>query len=161
MSRHSSISSARTRRSHSSPNLSNPESMAPRATDNVTRPSDNRSTVATWLASSHGRRRDGGVSRVPRRMRDVRTAATASAIHASTPHTGSHTKSPSPSGVLGGGGEIADGVGVGTWHHEPVAHASDSSTPPRPDRCRCQPPWPPPSSPLPLPLPLPLPPPLP
>ena len=51
--------------------------------------------MATWLASSQGRRRDGGVSIVPRRMVDVRVAATAREIHASTPHTGSHTNSPS------------------------------------------------------------------
>ena len=61
----------------------------------MTRPSDSRSTVATWLASSDGRRRDGGVSNVPRRMRDVRTAARPSEIQASTPHTGSHTNRPS------------------------------------------------------------------
>ena len=95
MSRHSSISSALTRLSHSSPNASNPLSTAPSPTDSVTRPSDSRSTVATWLASSAGRRRDGGVSNVPSRMREVRTAATASEIHASTPQTGSQTKIPS------------------------------------------------------------------
>ena len=51
--------------------------------------------MATWPASSAGRRRDGGVSIVPRRMWDVRTAASASEIQASTPHTGSQTKRPS------------------------------------------------------------------
>ena len=62
MSRHSSISSARTRLSHSSPNVSNPLSTAPSPTESVTRPSEIRSTVATWLASSHGRRREGGAA---------------------------------------------------------------------------------------------------
>ena len=88
----------------------------------MTRPSDSRSTVATWLASSAGRRRDGGVSSVPRRMRDVRTAARASEIQASTPHTGSQTKIPSQPDVLGRRGEVADVVGVGPRDHEPEPH---------------------------------------
>ena len=94
-SRHSSTSSARVRRSVTSPKASNPLSGAPRPTERMTLPFDSRSTVATWLASSAGRRRDGGVSIVPSRRRDVRTAARPSEIHASTPHTGSHTNSPS------------------------------------------------------------------
>ncbi len=122
MSRHSSISSALTRLSHSSPNASNPLSTAPRPTDSVTRPPDSRSTVATWLASSAGRRRDGGVSNVPSRMRDVRTAATASEIHASTPHTGSQTKIAVPPRLLRGGGQVADLVGVRPRDHEPEPH---------------------------------------
>ena len=71
------------------------------------------------------------------------------------PHGLPHEQ-PVPSGVFSGGGEIADRVGVGPWHHEPVAHAVDSSTPLSADHRLDQPPWPPPSSPLPLPLPLPL-----
>ena len=61
----------------------------------MTRPPLSRSTVATWPASSHGLRRDGGVSIVPSLILLVRTAATARLTQASTPHTGSHTKMPS------------------------------------------------------------------
>ena len=61
----------------------------------MTRPFDSRSTVATWPASSHGLRRGSGVSIVPSRSCFVRHAATASATHASTPHTGSQTNKPS------------------------------------------------------------------
>ena len=95
MSRHSSISSARIRLSHSSPKVSKPESIAPRP---------DRQRDATVGQPVDGGDLAGELPRTPaRRWReqraepdlDVRTAARPSEIQASTPHTGSQTKSPS------------------------------------------------------------------
>src|SRR5918996_2940675 len=95
MSRPSSSNSARVRRSVTSPNSANPESIAPSPTARVTRPPDRLSSVAVSLANFHGRIRDSGVNMVPRRMRSVRIAAAVRQIQASTPQTGSQTKNPS------------------------------------------------------------------
>ena len=125
MSRHSSISSARMRRSHSSPKVSKPESMAPRPTDNVTRPFDSRSTVATWLASSHGRRRDGGVSSVPSRiLRRAHGGEAERDPRVDAPHRLPHEESV-PSGLLGRVREVTDVVGVAPRDHEAELHVVD------------------------------------
>ena len=59
--------------------------MAPTPTASIARPPDSWSSVATWLATFHGRRHGNGVSMVPRRTRLVRAAMAASSVHASTP----------------------------------------------------------------------------
>ena len=61
----------------------------------MTRPPDRRSSVAAWLATSHGLRLGSGVSIVPSRIVDVRIAAAVSDTQASTPHVGSYAKKPS------------------------------------------------------------------
>ena len=99
ISRPSSSSSARVLRSVTSPNSSKPVSIAPNPAARMTRPFDSRSRVAVSPASFQGRRREMGVSMVPRRMRLVSMAAAARVTQGSTPHTGSQTKKPSQPAV--------------------------------------------------------------
>jgi len=51
----------------------------------MARPPESWSSVATWLATFHGRRHGSGVSIVPSRMPVVATAMAASMLQASGP----------------------------------------------------------------------------
>ena len=67
-----------------SPKLANSSSIGPPSpAPKMTRPPDSESRVATCRASCSGRRRATGVTSVPRRSRDVASAAAVSSIHGS------------------------------------------------------------------------------
>ena len=81
----SSIRAARSRRSVTSPVCVRSSDSAPTPSVTNARPPESWSSVATWLASFHGRRHGTGVSMVPSRTRSVRTAIAAITVHGSTP----------------------------------------------------------------------------
>ncbi len=81
--RASSSTSARRRRSVSSPTAPNSSWCTPRPTPRVTRPPDRWSSDVTSRATFHGRRRARGVTIGPRRTVVVSVAMAARAIHGS------------------------------------------------------------------------------
>jgi len=91
----SSMRAARSPRSVTSPVSGKSSVTAPTPTVSTTRPPESWSTVATWLATFHGRRQGSGVRSVPIVTRVVRTAIAARSDHASTPYAASQTKTPS------------------------------------------------------------------
>src|SRR5215470_4099594 len=116
----SSMRIARRRLSVSSPVLGRPVSMAPTPTARIARPPESWSTVATWLATFHGRRHGNGVSSVPRRIRCVRAAIAASKLHAVGRLTDEHSVPP---GLFGENGLLQLLGGWSPGQYETSQHA--------------------------------------